>query len=200
MPIASEFALLIQRVRAGDQSAAAAIVRQFEPLIHREIRLRLEDQRLREMYDTADVSQSVLASFFVRAAVGEYDVDDPDRLIALLIAMTRNKVATLVRRQRRQKRDHHRAEGDQVAHLAKVPAREPTPSAIAIGAELVERARELLGQEERAIAALRETNHSWQQVADRCGGTPQARRVQFMRAMRRVTQQLGIEGAIDAST
>ncbi len=42
-------------------------------LENREVRLHLEDSRLSRSLDSVDVSQSVLASFFVRAAAGEYD-------------------------------------------------------------------------------------------------------------------------------
>jgi len=189
----AQFTQLIRRVRSGDQDAAVALVRQFEPFIHREIRLRLEDQQLRQAYDTVDVSQSVLGSFFVRAAVGEFDVGSPDQLLRLLMTITRRKVAALARRERRQKRDRRRQVDNQQEILATVPGREPTPSAIASSAELIERAKSLLSDEVRAIVELRGADCSWQQVAERMGGTSQGRRVQLMRAMKRVMQQLGFE-------
>lgn len=61
------FADLISRVRSGDQLAAAEIVRQYEPEIRREVRVRLHDPRLRRVLDSMDISQSVLGSFFVAA-------------------------------------------------------------------------------------------------------------------------------------
>jgi RNA polymerase sigma-70 factor (ECF subfamily) len=38
-----------------------------------------------------DICQSVLASFFVRAAVGQFELDRPEPLVGLLIGMARNK-------------------------------------------------------------------------------------------------------------
>jgi hypothetical protein len=38
-----------------------------------------------------DICQSVLATFFVRVAAGEYDLKEPDDLIKLLPNMTRNE-------------------------------------------------------------------------------------------------------------
>jgi hypothetical protein len=61
---------LWNRVRAGDAQAATDLVRQFEPLIRHEIRLRMTDPRLTRAFDSTDVCQSVLASFFARAACG----------------------------------------------------------------------------------------------------------------------------------
>src|SRR5262245_7793683 len=42
---------LISKVRAGDDDAAAELVRLYEPAIRREVRLRLRDPRLRRMFD-----------------------------------------------------------------------------------------------------------------------------------------------------
>ena len=44
-----------------------------------------------------DIGQSVMGSFFLRAALGEYDLDRPEDLIRLLISMTRNKVIDAMR-------------------------------------------------------------------------------------------------------
>ena len=63
---------MMNRVRAGDQDAAAELVKQYEPMIRRMVRLRLRDERLSRDFESMDVCQSVLASFFVRAAVGTF--------------------------------------------------------------------------------------------------------------------------------
>lgn len=186
------FAELLQRVRAGEQQAAADLVRQYEPLIRREVRLRLEDQRLRRTLDSLDICQSVLASFFVRTAVGEYDLQEPQQLIRLLITMTRHKVASAARRQYRQKRDSRRVEAGDSQALAGVAKDEPTPSGIVVGEELLQRARSLFHGEESKIAELRGQGESWEEIAQQLGGTAQARRVQFARAVARVSQELGL--------
>src|SRR4051812_2155900 len=112
MPDPSPFAEFVARVRAGDARAAEELVRRYEPLIRREVRLHLEDRRLGRVFDSMDVCQSVLKSFFVRTAAGQFDLDDPTQLVRLLVTMTRNKLASEARRQHRQKRDNRRAEGD----------------------------------------------------------------------------------------
>src|SRR5208282_200537 len=98
------FEELIRQVGSGDQQAAARLVRDFEPVVRRVLRARLQGARARCEFDSMDICQSVLAIFFVRVATGEYDLKEPDDLIKLLHTMTRNKLAEKVRRQHRLRR------------------------------------------------------------------------------------------------
>ncbi len=104
----NSFGGFIQRIRAGDEGAAVEFVRRFEPFIRVEVRRRLSDPRLYRAFDSMDICQSVLASFFVRAASGQYDLDRPEQLLRLLVAMTRNKLAFQTRRQHYPRRDIRR--------------------------------------------------------------------------------------------
>ncbi len=123
---ADEFADFLCRVRAGDADAASALVREYEPLIRREVRLRLTDPRLCRLYDSADICQSVLRSFFVRAAAGQYELGGPRDLRQLLVAMAYNKVATKARRLRRPGPDRDQAPGDAADELGVVADRRPS--------------------------------------------------------------------------
>src|SRR6516225_12368449 len=105
MAESSEFAEFIRRIRAGDDQAARELVQLYEPVIRREVRLRLRDLRLASRFDWTDICQSVLASFFVRAAAGQYDLERPDQLVRLLVSIARNKVAYHARRHRAGNRD-----------------------------------------------------------------------------------------------
>src|SRR3954447_3229156 len=105
------FEVLIRRVRDGDQQAAAELVRRYEPAIRRAARVRLLDTRLNRLLDSMDVCQSVMASFFVRTALGQYQLETPDQLLKLLATMTRNKLAGAVKGHRAGRRDFRRVEG-----------------------------------------------------------------------------------------
>jgi RNA polymerase sigma-70 factor (ECF subfamily) len=196
MPDPSPFAEFVQRIRAGDAAAAEELVRRYEPLIRREVRLHLEDRRLGRLFDSMDVCQSVLKSFFVRTAAGEYDLDEPAQLVHLLVTMARNKLASEARRQNRQKRDQRRAAGGDEG-LAAVPAADPSPSRMAAGRELIDQVRARLSPEERELADLRAEGLSWEEVAARVGGNAHARRVQFSRAIDRVARQMNLDGDAD---
>jgi DNA-directed RNA polymerase specialized sigma24 family protein len=87
----STFTDLVRCVRAGDEAAAAELVRRFEPHLRRVARIQMRNNpRLRRALDSVDVCQSVLQSFFVRAASGKYDLETPEQLQGLLRAMARN--------------------------------------------------------------------------------------------------------------
>src|SRR4051794_8225604 len=126
------FGDLLGRVRAGDDAAAAELVRRYEPELRRAVRVRLRDQRLRRVLDSLDVCQSVLASFFVRAALGQYELDTPDQLLRLLATMARNKVVNQAEHHRADRRDYRRLEaGD--AGEREAAGSEPSPSRVVAG-------------------------------------------------------------------
>jgi RNA polymerase sigma-70 factor (ECF subfamily) len=186
----SSFTDLIRRVQAGDEQAAAQLVRDFAPIIRRDLRFRLRDARARQQFDSMDICQSVLATFFVRVATGQFDLSEPADLVSLLLTMTRNKVAERVRQQHRQRRDSRRTVGE-VETLA-LAGQDPTPSRVAAGKELLEEVRRRMSEEERQLADLRAQGASWEEVATSLGGTPGARRKQLARALDRVTRELGL--------
>jgi RNA polymerase sigma-70 factor (ECF subfamily) len=193
MPDQDTFADFIRRIRAGDEQAAVEMVRRYEPLIRREIRLQLEDRRLARLFDSMDICQSVLKSFFFRTAAGQYDLDTPEQLQRLLVTMARNKLASAARGQYRQRRDQRRvAAGEE--KLDGVAAGGPTPSQILAGKELLERFRQALNEEERRLADLRGEGLAWGDIAARLGGTAQARRMQLARAVERVARELDLDG------
>jgi hypothetical protein len=187
----NSFDAFIGRIRAGDEDAAAELVRIYEPLIRREVRLQIRDRRLYRLFESRDVSQSVLGSFFVRTALGEYELETPAHLVKLLVVMARNKVATAAQRQHRQRRDNRRTAGSE--GLERVVDTQPSPSDLVSGKELLERFRAAFTDEERAIANLRKDGRGWADITAELGGTPQARRMQLARAVERVSREIGLE-------
>ncbi len=191
MPPDPSFDELIRRVGSGDEQAAAQLVRDFEPVVRRVLRSRLRGAGARREFDSMDICQSVFAIFFVRVAAGQYDLKEPDDLIKLLLTMTRNKVAEKMRRQHRLRRDSRRTVGG-VEELA-LAGRDPTPSSVVAGKELLEQARQRLSEEERQLVELRGQGLSWEEVAASLGGTAGARRNQLARALDRVAQELRLD-------
>lgn len=192
MAEALPFADFVTRIRAGDELAAAELVQRYEPLIRREIRMNLRDPRLNRVFDSMDVCQSVLASFFVHTAAGAYDLDEPKNLLRLLVTMARNKLSSAARKEYQQRRDGRRVspDGEVVDRAASAT---PTPSQYVAGKELLAAFRARLTEEERTLAELRANGLGWTEIAERIGGTAQARRVQLMRAVERVECELGLE-------
>lgn len=189
MSVDNPFTLFIRRIRAGDPHAAAELVRQYEPAVRLEVRVRLRDPRLRRVFDSMDICQSVLGSFFPRAAGGEYELEQPEQLLKLLVTIARNKVAYQARRYGTQGRDRRRVEA-LAAHHEAVAAAGPGPGSVVACRDLLEKVRQRLTSEER-----RAGGEGWAEIAAALGGTPRARRMQLSRAFDRVAQELGVDEA-----
>jgi RNA polymerase sigma-70 factor (ECF subfamily) len=188
---AARFADLIRRVRAGDEGAAAELVRLYEPAIRRVVRVHLRDPRLRRVLDSTDVCQSVLATFFVRANLGQFELDTPESLLGLLASIARHKVTNVARKQQAARRDYRRelilGERD-----GQVRAAQSDPGEQAAARELLAKVRERLSDDERQMAERRGRGDSWAEIAAAHGGSPESARKKLARALDRVLGQLGI--------
>jgi RNA polymerase sigma-70 factor (ECF subfamily) len=191
------FVEFIRRIRAGDDQAARELVERYEPVIRREVRVRLRDPRLKTRLDWTDVCQSVMASFFVRAAAGQFDLEQPDELLRLLVVMTRRKLGRQERRHRAERRDYRRSEGRDPEYLEGRSGSAQTPSRLVAGRELLDEYFRRLSGEERLLADLRTQGYEWAEIAGRLGGTPGARSKQLARALDRVERQLEEQEAGD---
>jgi RNA polymerase sigma factor (sigma-70 family) len=181
------------RVRAGDADAAAELVQQYERAVRVAVRVRLTDPRLRRQFDSMDVCQSVMASFFVRAAAGQFDLENPAQLVGLLVQMARNKLLMQVRKHRQQRRDVGRVEpGGEDAP----PVADDTPGPVrrAVGRELLDALLERLSPNERELAQRRALGQTWDEIAIDLRETPQALRQRLSRALNRVAPELGLDG------
>jgi DNA-directed RNA polymerase specialized sigma24 family protein len=189
------FQEMLQRIQAGDGAAAEEFVQVYEPYVRQVVRARLRVARLRRLADSGDFCQAVLASFLIRATVGEYDVAGPVELKRLLGRMAVNKVVDLARKPEFRK--------TVVAVSAPgVPGVEPVepgagPATQLAWAEMLQAVRSRLSGNERLVSELRSQGLSWNEVADRLGEKPDAVRNRLNRAMMRIARELGFEGFDD---
>lgn len=186
------FAELIQLVRRGDEHAAERLVRTYERQIRRVVRVRLQDRRLRHTLDSMDISQSVLASFFLRAATGQFELSTPDQLVHLLAAMTRNKLRDWERKQKAARRDRRRETSFACVDIQPT-SNEKTPSEEVSAKELLQRALELLSDAERRLATRWASGEPWEDIAEEMEKSPDALRMQLRRSLDRIARQLGVE-------
>ena len=192
MPDAPTFEELIRRVRAWDQEAAADLVRLYEPTIRRVVRFRLAKARLGHLLDSMDVCQSVLRSFFVRAASGQYDLETPGQVLGLLTAMARNKLASQARKQRTLRRDNRRA--SPIAEGAsRLVAPGDSPSAAMVVLDLQQEVRRRMAPDEWQLLDLKNQGHDWAAIAVRVGGNAETLRRKLARAIDRVVDELGLD-------
>ncbi len=191
----ASFRELLRQVRAGDARAADELVRLFESAVRRAIHLRLTDPRychLRRVLDSVDISQSILGNFFVRAALGQWDLETPQQLVGLLRKLAYNKLKDQARKAANQRPLLSGAMFPETI----VDGGDP-PSEVVAGRELIEEFLRRLSPEERRLAELRAAGLSWDAVAAEVGRKPGALRKQLERAIRRVECQLGLAGDSD---
>lgn len=192
MPDQTQFVDLIRRVRERDERAASELVERYESAIRRVVRIHLRDTRMRRVLDSMDICQSVLASFFVRTALGEYELDTPAQLLSLLTTITRNKLTNQAYHLRAKKRDLRRdaAIGDdaqQIRHLASDPSEQASAK------EILEQVRGRLDDDERYLAEQRALGREWKDIAAEVGGTDVALRKKLTRGLDRVMAELGLD-------
>jgi RNA polymerase sigma-70 factor (ECF subfamily) len=182
---------LLVRIRAGDQQAATALVRRYEPALRRAVRLRLRDRQLRRFLDSSDICQAVLLRFFVRVAAGQYELDTPEHVLKLLTTLARNQVVNEALQQQAAKRDCRRLVGAGVEEKEAV-APGSSPSQHVAGEELLERARHHLGPDDWQLLRLRTEGCEWADIARQLGGTAEGLRKRLARAVARVSLVLGL--------
>lgn len=183
---------LIGRVRAGDEAAATQLVRDYEPVIRRVVRIQLRDRRLRRVLDSLDICQSVLRSFFVRAALGQYELSTPQELLNLLSRIARHKLADQVKQHQRECRDVRRVESGSLDERA-IAAVASSPSEHVANQELLAEFRKRLSADERHLAEQRALGRGWAEIAAAAGGSPEGLRKKLGRAVARIGRELGLE-------
>ena len=186
------FAEFIRRVRAGDERAAAELVERHEPAIRRAVRVGAT--RGCRLIESVDICQSVLATFFVRAALGQYDLENPDQLLKLLATIARNKLAGQANREHADRRDQRRINPGAVIEECLAPG--SSPSHQVSKREIVQEARRRMTPKERDTGAARA---GFGMGRDRRGdgGGPDALRICWSRAVARITRELGLDEGLD---
>jgi RNA polymerase sigma-70 factor (ECF subfamily) len=194
MADALNFDELIRRVRAGDQDAATVLVKRYETAIRRAVRFRLADDRLASLLDSTDICQSVLGSFFFRAASGQFELKNPGQLLRLLTAMARNKLNSQARKQLALRRDVRRVETHH-ADESRFIATQQSPSTIVAARDLLQEVHRRLSPEERQLLELRNQGWDWAAIAAKLGVGAEALRRRLSRALDRVVADLGLDDA-----
>jgi RNA polymerase sigma-70 factor (ECF subfamily) len=192
VPDSNPFRTLMLRVRNRDESAAAELVGRYESAIRRVVRIHLHDARMRRVLDSMDICQSVLASFFVRTAMGQYELDTPEQLMRLLVTITRNKLSNQANHLRAQRRDLRRDTSiSGAADRVFCPASDPSDQVSA--KEVLEKVRDRLDDDERYLAEQRALGRQWNELAEELGGTAVALRKKLTRSLDRVLKELGLD-------
>lgn len=192
MSQANEFLQLVERVRRGEATAAAEVVRRFEPEVRRFIHFRLTSPTVRRFVDSLDICQSVLARFFVHLSAGELDLAEPRQLQALLLKMARNRIYDAVGAQHAGRRDARRVLGGGHEALAAIAQGDDSPSQLLAAEEIVAAVRGALAADDRYLVDQRMAGREWSDLAAEIQTTPEAVRKRVTRALDQAAETLGL--------
>jgi RNA polymerase sigma-70 factor (ECF subfamily) len=167
------FPELMQRLRAGDDRAAALIFHEFARRLVGLARSRLDAVMARKT-DPESVVQSVFLSFFARQAEGRFELTDWDSLWGLLARITVRKCGHRIQHYRAARRDVGRETApaaDESSASWEAIARDPTPSEAAALTETVEQLLAELNERDRQILVLSLQGSSVPEISERVGYT-----------------------------
>jgi len=192
-----DFHDLILRIRSGDQIASTELVRRFEPLIQRVVRIRMRKRgdrdRLRRDVGLSDVCQSVFRSLFRGLLENRYQLDQPSDLERLLQVMIRFNVATKARKcsvRLRELFDDFEQQGWVDSNAS--PHQEVDLQ------DLIEAIQGQFSGEELEILTPWLDGESWEMIGQKTGSTADAARMCLARAVRRVRDQMSPDGQAGA--
>lgn len=162
----SEFALLLERAREGDQEALAELAAKYEPEVRIVARVLL-GAALRPYVDSMDLVQSVHRSLLIGLRQARYDLASPAQLVALAVTVVRRKVARKWRQNRRQERLHNPQDSDVnfADVLTGLASSEPDPAHHARINDAVRALWNQLAPLDRRVIELRMEGHSTAEAA-----------------------------------
>ena len=191
----STFQSLLQRVRSGDDAATSELFHKYEADVKRVVGAIMRVERIRLAADPSDIYQSVMASFFIRAALGLYDIPSADQLLKLLKRIARNKVADLARSPERRVSVVPISAPEGIGTDPADPAKSPASQIMWM--ELFHKVRDRFTDAERRVSDLRMMGHSWEEVGVKLGEKADAVRMRLERALKRIGREMNLEELSD---
>jgi RNA polymerase sigma factor (sigma-70 family) len=187
--MSNQLAELMNRLQKGDHTAAAELVAAYEPELRRYVRFRMSSPQMRRLVESADISQSVFAKFFVDIQSRAGCPESPQQLRRLLITMTRNKINDHVRHHQAAKRDMRRVQTG-VDAIESAYDKAPMPDEALVTKETLEAVRDEMTAEELALVNARLDGQAWSEVANELRVSPEAARKRFARIIESVAQRV----------
>ena len=179
-----DFPELVARVRRGDETAVAELVRRYEPEVRRVAHARIGPM-LRPLLDSMDLVQSIHRSLLLGLRQGRFDVNSPENLIALAVTLVQRKVARHWRRLQSQPGIANGSAGSE-SILSRLPGKDEDPARIAEQDEQVRRILDSLPELDRRLIELRLQGCTTAEAARALDISPDVLRVRLQRLRARL--------------
>ena len=184
-----ELAVLLLRVRNGDEDALTLVLQHYEPRIRTAARVLLSSL-MRPQMDSLDLVQSVHRVLLPVLREGKYEVSDLDQLVALAITLIRRKIARNWRRMRREieLQTQAREQGTMPGAALSSPPADPAEEAQL--KDLLQHLLAHMDEKDRKLVELRLEGHSTAEIAAQMGCNSHALRARLSR-LRQHLRSLG---------
>lgn len=196
LPTSDESAL-IARARAGDGDAMDALLRRHGELLRGRVRRHLSPLILRKV-SAGDILQE--AYLVAHRRIGEFEDRGEGSFGAWLMRIVDLKMREVVRRYAGTDKRGARGEVSRNARpsTAAIAGRQPTPSAVAMAAEMQERVRQALEKlpddYREVIRLVQQEGLSMAEAAGRLGRSSGATKMLYGRALSKFAELLGVPG------
>jgi RNA polymerase sigma factor (sigma-70 family) len=158
----------MDRVKTGDEEAASQLVADYGDHVMAAVRFRL-GRRIRVRVDSHDLAQAIWKSFFELAEA--QSIDSPQQLVAILAAMSVNKLNDAVRRHivaqpRALSREDRRP---LKVNDRRLPSDDATPSQLAMARERFRQIFSKRTSTEQQVIRLRMAGHTFEDIGQSLG-------------------------------
>ncbi|MFO0916513.1 MAG: sigma-70 family RNA polymerase sigma factor [Pirellulales bacterium] len=191
METEDDFQQLLEKAKAGDQGAAKVLFDRYKHAIRRAARSRIFSERQRRIFDSEDILQTVMKSFFDRAARPDnhWKLDTPESLVNLLMTMAKNKATDKARGLDTASRG---GGGEAVPmDLGNVPGKsQRSPDELAEIKDLATKCWDRMPADLRGLYRMRvEERMSWDEIGEELDESAEACRKRLVRGLEEVASQ-----------
>lgn len=178
------------RMRDADETALAAIVKEYEVEIRRAATMRL-GPLLRPHLDSVDLVQSVYITLLKGLRDDKFHIAGPQELVALSAEIIRRKVAQVWKRLKRRTELNNNLTGSREddEHVIVNRDGEPDPMADAEMRDAIERIMQECDPADKKLLQLRLEGHSTAEAARALNADPDVLRVRLSRLRKRLTER-----------
>jgi DNA-directed RNA polymerase specialized sigma24 family protein len=178
---------LVDRLNAGDTAALGEIWSIFGEHIRRRARNRLREFGLAGKAESMDICNSILLDMVKQESLKIQNASD---VLGYFCRAIDNQIRSSLRALLSEKRDMRREVMVEAAQMSEGPEPRSTPSIVMMQREILEMIASALGDDGDEFVRLFVNNHSWIEIADRLGGTPDSVRMRWNRSVARVRSAL----------
>lgn len=178
------------RLRDADETALAAIVKEYETEIRRAATMRL-GPLLRPHLDSVDLVQSVYITLLKGLRGEKFHIAGPQELVALSAEIIRRKVAQVWKRLKRRTELNNNLTGSREDddHVIVNRDGEPDPMADAEMRDAIDRIMQECDPADKKLLQLRLEGHSTAEAARALDADPDVLRVRLSRLRKRLTER-----------